>query len=95
MGAILPPQTPPIYNNDKDLFIKVQQETSDLMSRKTTADFAHMDSSKPVVGLNDQINRLQCQASFILGNEQLVASPEKEDDFFIDEFLSNPIQVRV
>ena len=65
------------------------------MSRKTTVDFAHLDSSKPVAVLGSQSNRLQCQTSFILGNEQMLASPEKEDDFFIDEFLSNPIQVRI
>lgn len=66
------------------------------MSRKTTVDFNHMDTPKPIAESNDQSHRLLCQTSFILGADQnLGAAVDKDEDFQIDEFLSNPIQVRI
>ena len=68
---------------------------SDLMSRKTTVDY-NMELSKPFAETTDQSHRLQCQTSFILGADQnLGAAVDKDEDFQIDEFLSNPIQVRI
>ena len=66
------------------------------MSRKTTVDFNRMDTSRPEAESGDQSHRLLCQTSFILGTDQtLGAAVDKDDDFQIDEFLSNPIQVRI
>ena len=79
---------------DKDAQSAAIEEGTDFMSRKTTVDYNNMELSKPFAVTTDQSHRLQCQTSFVLGNEQIMSSVDRDDEFFIDEFLSNPIQVR-